>query len=41
MPGDMQIPRAAQHAAIGKSGKQILDQTFSVVLPFVRDLETL
>ncbi|GFZ48315.1 hypothetical protein JCM24511_06063 [Saitozyma sp. JCM 24511] len=31
---DRRLPGAVEHTAIGKTGKQILDDTFSVVLPF-------
>lgn len=32
---DRRLAGAVAHTAIGKTGKQILDDTFSVVLPFV------
>lgn len=33
---DRALPRAAEHIAIGKTGKDILDDTFTVLLALVR-----
>lgn len=33
---DRALPRVAEHIATGKTGKQILDDTFTVILPLVR-----